>query len=160
MADLALRAPTVLLFRPFAAAFLLLIAAAAVTGCATYRYPAQQYSAYVRGQHNSLWFGTLLPLLGETNILKIDGQTLGPFLTGNANSGTHVSPRKHEILVLSKSAKTNYDNITTFVVAEFVAGHMYRFVISGSDQITLWDETAGLARRTSVDHWAFDGWGG
>lgn len=50
-----------------------------------------------------------------------------------------------------------YEIATGTIDAEFAANHIYRLTTSSGSDATLWDETDGVANRSVVGTWAFNG---
>jgi hypothetical protein len=49
------------------------------------------------------------------------------------------------------------ESATGIIDTEFAANHTYRLTSSGGFDLTLWDETDGMAKRSEVGTWAFTG---
>jgi hypothetical protein len=117
----------------------------------------------------------------DVNIYQIDGLEVGPlgWLFNFNHQGRFldkagkvwVSPGRHALALTFYQDKpaavnTSGSDVTGsgMIEAEFAAGHEYGITVSLGSQdkfeVTLWDETSGLATRSSVDHWEFAGWRG
>jgi hypothetical protein len=117
----------------------------------------------------------------DVNIYQVDGLEVGPlgwlfnfhhqarFLDKAGKEW--VSPGRHMLALTFYQNKpaagsTGGSNVTGSgtVAAEFTASHQYAITASLGSQdkfeVTLWDETGGLATRSSVGHWEFAGWRG
>jgi hypothetical protein len=118
--------------------------------------------------------------VADVNIYQVDGLEVGPLgWLFNLNRQTRfldkagvvwVSPGKHVLVLTFYQNKPGGSTSTPDVTgsgtidAEFAANHRYRISASLGSQdkfeATLWDETSGLATRSSAGHWEFTGWRG
>jgi hypothetical protein len=151
-------------------------------GCATVAGPKYDYDE--NKESPSVAVGESFkssPSTGEAdvNIYQIDGLAVGPLgWLFNFNRQARfldkagkewVSPGRH-VLALTfyqnkpAAGSTSGADVTGSgtIEAEFAASHMYGITASLGVQdrfeVTLWDETGGLATRSSVGHWEFAGW--
>ena len=142
--------------RVLPAALVLVGLTTGMAGCVTYKNTPQPDSAIVRGKTVPVPF---LPTGFSVIIQSIDGRNvqLGRqflLLFGLATDGEiHVSPGKHTVALFCKRSLPPLDVQTAFVGAEFAANHRYRFGLAGDFDITLWDETAGVEKRTNAGEW-------
>jgi hypothetical protein len=145
-------------------------------GCATvprYGYAPQHDSASV-GVGQTLNGLSTSPYAGGADVVisRIDGQGVGyPASLYEARTAVFVSPGRHSIVLSINSVretdKNNGEWASTSAVsatgsfnAEFLANHAYRFTAElegGRFEVTLWDETGGLATRSSAGGWEFGG---
>jgi len=154
------------------------------SGCATTAGPKydnnqQKDSASVAVGQSSGY--SPLAEVADVNIYQVDGLEVGPLgWLFNLNRQTRfldkagvvwVSPGKHVLVLTFYQNKTPAGSTGTSDVTgsgtidtEFAANHLYRISASLGSQdkfeVTLWDETSGLATRSSVGHWEFAGWRG
>ena len=118
----------------------------------------------------------------DVNIYLIDGKTAGTLfhlpgvkhqtLRADKAGGVWVSRGSHALSLTyfwripasgDSGSRTDVAGAGS-IEANFVADHAYALtaILSGKNEfaVTLWDETNGMAARTSIGHWEFAGWTG
>lgn len=141
-----------------------------------YLYTEQSDSASVGvGQTLNGFFRS--PYAGESDVSidQIDGMEVGfPRVVSDPDQQSRLwakagkvwlSPAKHALALTFSQVAPVTDGTFTFtgsytVEAEFSINHMYRFTASSYGDlccINLWDETGGLATRSSAGSWIFRG---